>query len=250
MQSAPRRGTLRHIMVYARTASVVLLAAGLSAAAGALAAPPPTTGTSQQVYKWVDENGSVHYGDVVPPQYADQDRTLLNSQGVAIGKIPGRRTPEQLAADAAQRAADEQRQRDAVQSRQRDQNLLATYLTVEEIQSLRDRRTDILDGQARVTVAYLDQLRAKELQLEEQARHFKPYTATAVGPIPEHLAEDLVRVATDIATQERNLATKQQELAALKAQFESDIARFKELKKSAQDYARERAQFPTTAQQQ
>jgi hypothetical protein len=236
-------------MLYARTASVVLLAAGLAAAGCALATPPPASGTTQQVYKWTDENGVVHYGDVVPPQYADQDKTLLNSQGVAIGKIAGKRTPEQLAADAEQRAAEERRQREAVQSRQRDQNLLATYLTVEEIQALRDRRTDILDGQARVTVAYLDQLRAKQLQLEEQARHFKPYTATAVGPIPEHLAEDLVRVAADIATQERNLATKQQELAALKAQFESDITRFRELKKNAQDYARERAQFPATAQQ-
>jgi hypothetical protein len=236
-------------MVYARTASVVLLAAGLAGAPCVLAAPPTTNGSSQPVYKWTDESGGIHYGDVVPPQYADQERTLLNPQGIAIGKIPGRLTPEQLAADAEQRAANERRQREAVQSRQRDQNLLATYLTVEEIQSLRDRRTDILDGQARVTVAYLDQLRAKQLQLEEQARHFKPYTATAVGPIPEHLAEDLVRVAADISTQERNLATKQQELAALKEQFESDIARFRELKKSAQDYARERAQFPGAAPQ-
>jgi hypothetical protein len=206
--------------------------------AGATAAGPSSrdAGSKQQVYKWIDEKGVVHYGDAVPPQYADQEKTVLNSQGVSVGTIPGKRTPAQLATEATARAADERTRETAFQSHQRDQNLLATYLTVGEIEELRDRRADIIDAQARVTSVYLEQLRGKQRQLEQQTQHFRPYNSAAnAAQLPERLAEDLVRATTDIATQERNLEAKRQELEALKTKFASDIARFRELKNIAPD---------------
>jgi hypothetical protein len=218
-----------------------LACAALLAGTGTAPAAAPTRDPSvkQRVYKWTDEKGVVHYGDAVPPQYADQDKTVLNSQGVTVGTIPGRRTPEQLEAEAERRASEEHARASAVQGRQRDQNLLATYLTVEEIEALRDRRADLLDGQARVTATYLDQLRTRQRQLEQQAQKFKPYNTAPNAPqLPERIAEDLVRTTAGVATQERNLAAKKQELEKLKAQFASDIARFKELKRIESDYVR------------
>ena len=217
---------------------LVCLLASAACAAGALAATQrDSNGKSPAVYKWVDEQGVVHYGDAVPPQYADQDKTILNSQGVVVGSIPGKRTPEQAAAEAAQKKSEDRAHEAAVQKRQRDTNLLATYLSVEEIEALRDRRAEILDAQARVTSQYLDQLRAHQKQLEQQAQHFKPYNTAANAPqLPERLSEELVRTTSDIATQQRNLEVKRGELEKLKAQFASDIARFKELKRIETDY--------------
>lgn len=225
-------------MTSARTRAVTAITAafllGVSLVALGATRDPAS---KQKVFKWTDEKGVVHYGDAVPPQYSDQEKTVLNSQGVAVGTIAGRKTPEQLAAEAVKRTADENAERTAVQGRQRDQNLLATYLTVEEIESLRDRRADIIDGQARVTSAYLDQLRTRQHQLEAQVLKYKPYNQTAgAGLLPERVAEDLVRATNEIANQERTLSTKQQELEKLKAQFASDIARFKELKHKESDY--------------
>jgi hypothetical protein len=227
-------------MTRATVRALVCLAASAACAAGALAATPRDANSKQPtVYKWVDEQGVVHYGDQVPPQYADQDKTVLNSQGVPVKTIPGRRTPEQQAADAAQHKAEEHARETAFQARQRDQNLLATYLSVEEIEALRDRRAEILDAQARVTSQYLEQLRGRQKQLEEQVERFKPYNTAPNAPqLPERVAEDLVRTTTDIATQQRNLDVKRQELDKLKAQFASDIARFKELKRIESDYNR------------
>ncbi len=223
------------IRVTART--LVCLAAAVLVAAGAGAATQRDPNSKQKVYKWVDEKGVVHYGDAVPPQYADQDKAILNSQGVQVGSIAGRRTPEQAAAEAAQHKAEEQARETAQQSRQRDQNLLATYLSVEVIEALRDRRAEILDAQARVTSQYLEQLRGRQKQLEQQTQHFKPYNTAPNAPqLPERLAEDLVRTTSDIATQQRNLEVKRQELEKLRSQFASDIARFKELKRIETDY--------------
>jgi hypothetical protein len=42
----------------------------------------------KKVYRWVDKNGQVHYGDSVPAEYADQDRDVLNRQGVTASLSP------------------------------------------------------------------------------------------------------------------------------------------------------------------
>jgi hypothetical protein len=46
----------------------------------------------------------------------------------------------------------------------------------------------------------------------------------------DQIAEDLVRVGNDIHTQEQNLRERRTEEATMSKQFESDIARFRELK--------------------
>jgi Domain of unknown function (DUF4124) len=228
-----RPGTL--IAMTPRPPSVLLALAFLAACS--LAVGPAAAEPKSPVYKWTDEKGAVHYGDAVPPQYSDQEKTLLNAQGVAVGTIPGRRTPAQIEAETTRHTAEELEHQTIIQGRQRDQNLLATYLSVEEIESLRDRRAEILDAQARVTSQYLEQLRTHQRQLERQVQRFQPYNPSpSAAFLPERIAEDLVRTTMDILTQQKNLEIKRQELDKLRAQFASDIARFKEMKKSASDY--------------
>jgi hypothetical protein len=207
----------------------------------ARADPRPAGQSQKPTYKWVDEQGVVHYGDVVPPQYADQEKTVLNGQGMAVGTIEGKKSAEQLAAAAARRASDEKSESARLHAQDRDRQLLATYLTVEEIESLRDRRVELLDAQAFVTSQYLDQLRSQQRQLETQVERFRPYNAQAALPLPDRMAEDLVRGIEVIHTQERNLDTKRREAADVKANFAADIARFKELKHVGADTARPRA---------
>jgi hypothetical protein len=60
---------------------------------------------------------------------------------------------------------------------------------------------------------------------------FKPYSSDPRAPVmPDQVAEDLVRLNTDVRTQEQNLRQKRSEEATMSIQFESDIDRFKELK--------------------
>lgn len=215
-----------------------LVLCGLAAALPAGAAQQSSS-SKQPVYKWVDEQGVTHYGDAIPPQYKDQDKTVINRQGVQVGTIPGRRTPEQLEQESRARNAEQHAQQEQVLARQRDQNLLATYLTVEEIESLRDRRLDILNEQSKVTNQYVETLRGRMKQLVSQAQRFKPYSAdTKAGPMPEHLAQDLVRTVNEIRAQEKSLTTRQQDAMRLQEQFTRDIARFRELKKIESEYAR------------
>jgi Domain of unknown function (DUF4124) len=182
------------------------------------------TGNGRTLYKWVDEKGVTHYGDHIPPEYAAQEQHVINSQGVEINRLEAQKTPEQL-------AADEQKKLDAQQSQHRDQNLLSTYASVQEIERLRDQRVTLLSDQIKVTSQFLEVLNGKLKKLGAGSMHYKPYNSDpSAQPMPDQIAEDLVRVGNDIRTQDQNLREKRSEEATMKRQFESDIDRFKELK--------------------
>jgi hypothetical protein len=55
--------------------SMSLLATGMLLSSGDIAA---------KVYRWVDENGEVHYSESLPPNYKDQGHDVLNERGIVL----------------------------------------------------------------------------------------------------------------------------------------------------------------------
>jgi hypothetical protein len=178
----------------------------------------------RKVYEWVDERGVKHYGDQIPPEYSSQEQHVVNAQGIEVQRVDAQKTPDQL-------AAEDQKKLDAAQRDARDHNLLSTYASVQEIERLRDQRLALLQDQDKVTSQFLEILNGRMRKLHAASMNFKPYSADPKAPpMSDQVAEDLVHVGNDIRTQERNLAQKRSEEAAMSKQFESDIARFKELR--------------------
>jgi hypothetical protein len=180
-----------------------------------------------KVYRWVDKNGQVHYGDSVPAEYADQDRDVLNRQGVTVGREEGHITP----AEAAAKAAADKAARDEQKRRLRDRVLLQTYQSVEELEVLRDNRLELVDSQLTIQEQSLANLRAQHAQIKKQAARYAPVnTKPDAAPLPPELAKDLKRAASDIATQEANLQKRRDERENIRMTFEADIKRFAELR--------------------
>jgi predicted nucleic acid-binding Zn-ribbon protein len=192
--------------------------------AGSLSGSVAVGATNQTTtYKWVDEQGVVHYGDSVPPQYAEKEHKLLNGQGVEIGHTEAQKTPEQLAVDAQEHDA-------IVKQQQHDTFLLATYTSVKDIESLRDVRLDQLQGQRTAAEQYVENLHSRLVALQGRVKHFRPYnTRPDARRMPDDLAEDLVHTLNEMHTQNNALVAKNQEVAAMKDQFDLDINRYREL---------------------
>ena len=206
-------------------ASIVCLGA-LLAWGLAQSAPKPSqpSNSGRVLYKWVDKDGVTHYGDHVPPEYANQEQHVLNSQGYEIRHQDAQKSAEQM-------AADDQKKLDAQQRQIRDKNLLSTYASVQEIERLRDQRLTLIADQIKVTNQFLDTLNGRMKKMRVDSQRFKPYNSDPKAPsMPDQMAEDLVRLTTDVRTQEQNLKQKRSEEATMSIQFESDIDRFKELK--------------------
>ena len=203
----------------------MLCGCALLAFGAAQGAPPSGPANNGRVlYKWVDAQGVTHYGDHVPPEYASQEQHILNSRGYEIDRLEAQKTPEQV-------AAEERRKLDAQQNQTRDHNLLSTFASVQEIERLRDQRVQLVADQIKVTNSFLETLNGRMKKMRADTQRFKPYSSDPKAPpMPDQMAEDLVRLTMDMRTQQQNLQQKRAEESSMGIQFESDIDRFKELK--------------------
>ena len=185
----------------------------------------------QTLYRWVDKDGVVHYGDSIPPEYATQDRDLLNSQGITVGSEQGEITPEERA-EMDRIAAAEAAERDALMRQaQRDRMLLNTYLSVADIEDLRDRRLELIDSRIRVTEVYLSNLRNRLASLERDRGRYSPLSERKdAPPVPEDLVLDISRIEASIRLYEQTLNTTRDDRNQLYDAFALDIERFRELK--------------------
>lgn len=102
------------------------------AAVSLLAASPAVAG----MYRWVDGNGRVHYGDTLPPTYQQSGAAEMSKQGNII-----KRTQSEAERRAqAEREAEQKRIQDEQQKQaQLDRALTQTYTTEAEIDLARDR---------------------------------------------------------------------------------------------------------------
>jgi hypothetical protein len=94
-------------------------------------------------YRWVDEQGKVHYGDRIPPQYVGQGHSELNGQGRVIRRVD--RAPSST--EARQRREQEHAQHETEEQearvrQRRDNALLATYSSAREIELAKSRALD------------------------------------------------------------------------------------------------------------
>lgn len=228
-----------------RLAGLAAALAIVGAAAGALTSNIAAGGTTHKAssqkdgpktYRWVDKDGVVHFGDSVPPEYASSDRQVINEYGVAVSKQGGAKTPEELEAEnAAAKAAEEERKK-AILAAHRDQVLLDTYLSVQDIEALRDRRLELIDTQIKVTENYLQGLRDILQKLQGEAAAYQPYsTDPKAPPIDEKLAKELSNTMDSIMLYEKSLEDTKQRRADVTARFASDISRFRELKATARE---------------
>ncbi len=174
-------------------------------------------------YKWVDKNGVTHYGDMVPPEYAAQGRSELNSQGVEVKQYP-----RQLSAEEAELA--QRREAEEARRKQRDSFLLTTYTRVSDIEQLRDERLSLIDGQMDIARGSIDVTEQRLTELKQRMRGFRPYSNNASARrMPDQLIDEVVRTLKERDSLREGLKSREQEKATLRSQFDADIARYREL---------------------
>lgn len=184
--------------------------------------------TREAFFRCKDRNGQTHYGDSMPAECAGLDTEVLNDRGMQVRLIEGEATRQKR----LQREAEEGKVRkEKEQHALRDRTLIETYLTVEDIERLRDTRLEQLSAQYRLTEQNIANLRDRQTRLEGQIARFKPYSDKPnAPPLPDHLAAEMVNTVNGMRVYQESLAANRKEQAELTASFAADIKRFKELK--------------------
>ena len=177
-----------------------------------------------KMYKWVDDDGTTHYGETIPPEYANKDRAELNDSGRVI-KNEEVLTPERRHAKELEEAKKRDEAKAELEQKRHDQTLLNTYSSVKEIDLARNRSVQQVD--ARISVIESSIKTAKDNQLSLQKEIDDDNAANK--KLPASLQDDLQDAKTRVTKLQQDLEKPMAEKAALEARYDADKARYIEL---------------------
>lgn len=179
---------------------------------------------SAKMYKWVDDQGVTHYGETIPPEYANKDRSELNKTGRTVRKDEVLNPEERRAKEAAdaKKRADEEA---ALERKRRDKALINTYSSPAEIDLARSRNLQQVDARVNGIGAQVKIVNDKLLGLQKEADGYKQ----AGKKLPKSLQEDLDETQARLTKLQQDLDKAKADKLAMEARYDADKARYKEL---------------------
>ena len=181
-----------------------------------------------KLYKWVDDNGTTHYGETIPPQYANKNRSELNKSG-RIVETRDILTPEKRRAirEAEEQAAAQQQEdeRTAQEKSRRDKMLVDTYSNVAEIDLARKRNSRQIELRINSLLA---RIKITNQNLQDLQTEADGYTKRKQN-IPPSLKEDLTTTEARLENLRGDLEKPSAEKEALEARYDEDEKRYREL---------------------
>jgi Domain of unknown function (DUF4124) len=175
---------------------------------------------SAQVYRWVDENGRVQYGDQIPLKYNDRASVEMNTQGMATKKRDAALTPAQIKAQAEEKLQQEELAKNKAEQARKDKALLAAYSRVSDIDIALERSLNLFEQNIKTTERRRDELKTRQ---EKIATQIKPGVRNVA------LEKETNMIAEEIPALEKRIAQWQKEVAQFKAKAEVDRNRYLQL---------------------
>lgn len=186
----------------------------------ALCAAMISMNAEAKLYKWVDKHGQTHYGETIPPEYANSDTKVLEKNRV-IDRKDGFDVKQQQESKIDPEVA-----KAAKEAKRRDEALLNTYSSEKEIDLSRQR--NLLQVEARVN-SFTTMLKSAKESLEGLYKEREGFTKQN-RKIPQSLEEDIVEGEALVAKRQKELDTSQNEMDVVKARYDADKQRYRELK--------------------
>jgi hypothetical protein len=191
------------------------------------------TAAGAGMYKWVDDQGVVHYTDRIPPESVSKGATVLDKQGRSVKTIDPAPTAEQR--KALEVEAERQRELaklDAERAR-RDRALTQSFSSEAEIDVARARAVSTMEAQLTTVSAYIADMTRRKEDLEKRKAGY------GTKPVPAALDSEINSVNEELTRQTALLTQKKEALAAVGKKYDADKQRWQEIKLE-QDQAAER----------
>jgi hypothetical protein len=194
------------------------------------------TANGAGMYKWVDDQGVVHYTDRIPPESVSKGATVLDKQGRSVKTIDPAPTAEQRKAIEAEA----ERQRDVAKANaeqaRRDRALTQSFTTEAEIDVARARAVATVEGQLSTIGAYIADMTRRKQDLEKRKAGY------GSKPVPAAVDNELNSVTEELTRQTALQAQKKESLVTIGKKYDADKKRWQEIKLEQEEAAeRQRA---------
>lgn len=186
-----------------------------------------------RLFRYRDGRGVMHIGTNLPPGQAQAGYEVLDSRSLkTLNTIPPALSAEQrrmavaaAAGAAAASQAEQARQKELVDQKNRDRMLLQSYADELELTRLRDSKLQSLNLILQTTENTIGHLRQNLAQMDQTLGEH----AAAGRQLPADLAQARARTAGDLVSQEQAAVRTRDEQNAMRARFDADLDRYRRL---------------------
>ena len=184
-----------------------------------------------KMYKWVDDEGNMHFGDRIPPKYQVKKHEELNERGMTMKHKEAAKTAEEK--EEEKRLEKEQKQAELVakKKRQRDRVLLDTYTTERDLIVARDSRLEAVDSQIQLAESIIKDSNAKIESMETQVTQIK----ASNRDVPPRLFQRIENEKQQVEVQSNVMGKHKERRDIIATQFNGYIERFNILKAEQKD---------------
>jgi len=189
----------------------------------ALAVP---SALASKMYKWTDADGNVHYSSSLPPEQARQGHSRLNEQGVGVEQKDRAKTPEEIAREQELERLRAEQQRLIDEQRAKDQVLLRTFRSEDDIVLTRDGKIATFDTQIRLTQKNINMLKTRLLDQQTQAANWEKQGR----PLTQNHLDSMEGTRREIEDSYASILRREEAKEEIMVKYGADLERFRELK--------------------
>lgn len=176
-----------------------------------------------KMYKWVDEEGQMHFGDKIPQKYLVKEHDELNEHGVKTKHLEAEKTAEEK---AEERRLEKERKEIALAEKKQkmlDRVLLDTYTTENDLVVARDSRLDALANQIQMSDVFISDTNKKIESMEKRAAQIK----ASGREVPADLYNRIDNEKQEVVMQAKVMENHKKRSDEVSAQFNGYIERFR-----------------------
>jgi hypothetical protein len=179
-----------------------------------------------RLFRWVDEEGNVHYSDSVPAERVKSGHTELSDGGIRINSVPPVKTPEEVEKEKELERLRAQQERLIEQQQAVDLVLLQSFRSEDDLNMARDGKLAAIDVMIGVTKNNVRRKQEGLAGLRAEAGNLE-----RVGkPVPKHLKDNIAQTERAIRDAYATIVDREQQKKSIRSSFERDMARFRQLK--------------------
>jgi hypothetical protein len=181
---------------------------------------------AQRLYRWVDDQGNVHYTDSMPPSQAGKAHSEMSEQGMRLREVPPAKTLEEVERERELERLREQQERLIEAQKAADDVLLRAYRSVDDLIMARDGRLAGMDVRLEID----DQIiRKKQKQLED-LRAQAAENKRDGRPVDRKLAAAIADAERSIEEQQSLMLQREQQKREIREHYDRDLNRYRQLR--------------------
>lgn len=179
---------------------------------------------------WTNKEGVRECGNAIPPEYSQQESQTIDKRGITVKTHERAMTKEEVEQQEQQEAKEKEREAKEEEIRKKqeayDRVLLSTFLSEQEIINARDRKFAVIDANIEITQISINKLKDDLQQKRKKAANYE----RKGQQVPERTLEDIATLEKQIATKQEFIKTKEAEKVAITEKYAKDQERFRQLK--------------------